>query len=121
MLANTTAGAFTVTVPSAPAVADPITTLVTDPDTPPVPRFTALTAAATVAPVPIPTVDATTEVPSARLVPASVTLGELTSVAPKAPAIADPIVTLVVDPETPPVPRSTALTTAEAVAPVPMP
>ena len=52
---------------------------------------------------------------------AKVTVGVFTTVAPPAPAVAEPMFTTVVDPDTPPVPRFTVLVTPVVVAPVPIP
>ena len=52
---------------------------------------------------------------------AKVTVGELTTSVPKAPATADPTLTTVVDPETPALPISTVLVAAAPVAPLPSP
>ena len=43
------------------------------------------------------------------------------AVVPPAPAVADPMLTTVVEPDAPPVPRFTVLVTPVVVAPVPMP
>jgi hypothetical protein len=53
---NTTLGVLTVVVPRAPAVVEPMFTLVVEPDAPPVPRFRVLEVAVRVAPVPMLTV-----------------------------------------------------------------
>jgi hypothetical protein len=52
---------------------------------------------------------------------AKVTVGVLTTVVPPAPAVAEPMLTTVVDPDAPPVPRFTVLVDPLAVAPVPTP
>jgi hypothetical protein len=49
------------------------------------------------------------------------TVGVLITVAPPAPAVAEPMLTTVVDPEAPPVPRFTVLVVPLVVAPVPTP
>ena len=59
--------------------------------------------------------------PTAVTVLAKVTVGVLTTVDPSAPAVADPMLTTVVDPDTPPVPRLSVLVVAVRVAPVPTP
>ena len=50
-----------------------------------------------------------------------VMVGVFTTVVPPAPAVAEPMLTTVVDPDAPPVPRFTVLVTPVVVAPVPMP
>ena len=52
---------------------------------------------------------------------AKVTVGVFTTVVPPAPAVAEPMLTTVVDPDAPPVPRFTVLVTPVVVAPVPIP
>ena len=52
---------------------------------------------------------------------AKVTVGVLTTVVPPAPAVAEPMLTTVVEPEAPPVPRFTVLVRPVVVAPVPSP
>lgn len=63
-----TDGLLIVSVPSAPATAEPMVTLAIEPDRPPVPMFTALVIPLVVAPVPIPRVDAAAELPTVTLV-----------------------------------------------------
>jgi hypothetical protein len=63
-----TLGLLMVSVPSAPATADPIATLVVEPETPAVPMFTVLVTPLVVAPVPRPRVDAATELPTVTVV-----------------------------------------------------
>ena len=63
-----TVGLLIVSVPSAPATAEPIVTLVIEPDNPAVPRFTALVTPLVVAPVPMPRVEAAAELPTVTLV-----------------------------------------------------
>lgn len=52
---------------------------------------------------------------------AKVTVGVFTTVVPPAPAVADPILTTVVDPAAPPVPRFRVLDTPVGLIPVPIP
>jgi hypothetical protein len=52
---------------------------------------------------------------------AKVTVGVLMTVVPPAPAVAEPMLTTVVDPDALPVPRFTVLVTPVVVAPVPIP
>jgi len=52
---------------------------------------------------------------------AKVTVGVFTTVEPPAPAVADPMLTTVVDPDAPPVPRFSVLVTPVVVVPVPIP
>jgi hypothetical protein len=52
---------------------------------------------------------------------AKVTVGVFTTVLPPAPAEAEPMLTTVVEPDAPPVPRFTVFVTPVVVAPVPMP
>jgi hypothetical protein len=52
---------------------------------------------------------------------AKVTVGVLITVVPPAPAVAEPMLTTVLEPEAPPVLRFTVLADPPAVAPVPTP
>jgi hypothetical protein len=52
---------------------------------------------------------------------AKVTVGVLITVVPPAPAVADPMLTTVVDPAAPPIPRFRVLVTPEGLIPVPIP
>ena len=59
--------------------------------------------------------------PTAVTALANVTVGVFTTVVPPAPAVADPMLTTVFDPDAPPVPRLTVLVTPVVVAPIPIP
>ena len=52
---------------------------------------------------------------------AKVTVGVLTTVAPSAPGVAEPMLTMVSEPATPPVPTLTVLMAPAAVGPAPRP
>ena len=77
---NFTVGLETVTVPSAPAVAEPMFVLVVEPEAPPVPMFTVFVTPEPLTPVPTQLVDAAVAVPSVQLVPPDVKLFDAVSV-----------------------------------------
>ena len=79
-----------------------------------------LVASAVAPPIPTcPTDRLACGMPTAVTLLAKVTVGELTTSVPPAPATDEPRLIAVVDPETPAVPISTVLVTPDPVAPLP--